>query len=220
MTSSPKTYSRQRAPRVKLSGSILVMLGLANGQRVRGTLHQLSITGGLMQLPEPLDASAAVEIIFHLGSTTVRAKAAMLFPVWATQGCLQPFRFTEMAEEVRQKLDSDVKHLLSGAMRVEPDSATQNAGGTHVSESSDSASDAQPTQVSLYFDSSADALRFTVAISSVISAESRDSVREDFLKLARAIGNVSRVTTKNVLHGNGNGHHTDSRAAKSLTAAS
>ena len=219
MTASPKTYSQQRAPRVKLSGSILVMLGLANGQHVRGTLRQLSITGGLMQLPEPLDASAAVEIIFHLGSTTVRAKAAMLFPVWATQGCLQPFRFTEMADEVRQKLGSAVKHLLSGAMRGEADTDSQNAGEPQVSEHSPAgASNAETTKVSLYFDSPADALRFTVAISSVISAESRDSVREDFMKLARAIANVSRVTTKGVVHGNG--HHADSRVTKSLTAAS
>ena len=142
----------------------------------------------------------------------------MLFPVWATQGCLQPFRFTEMAEDVRQKLGSQVEHMLSGTMRIEPDPAAQNAGEPQFSESPDRASETPPTQVSLYFDSPADALRFTVAISSVISAESRDSVREDFFKLARAIANVSRVTTKGVVHGNG--HHADPRATKSLTAAS
>jgi hypothetical protein len=209
MTPSPKIYSPERAPRVKVSGSILVMLGMANGQHVRGTLHQVSVTGGLIQLSEPLDASAAVEIVFHLGSTTVRAKASMLFPLWATQGCLQPFRFTEMAEEIRQKLDSDVKRLLTGA-RSE-NSAAQGTTEPHKSEP------AEPTQVSLYFDSPADALRFTVAISSVISAETRESVREDFLKLSRAIANISRVTTKGVL--NGNGHHADARV-NSLTAAS
>jgi hypothetical protein len=219
MTPSPKSYSRERAPRVRLSGSILAMLGLANGQHVRGTLHQLSITGGLMQLAEPLDASAAVEIVFHLGTTTVRAKAAMLFPVWATQGCLQAFRFTEMAEDVRQKLDADVKKLLSGALRVDSDSASQYPGQSqHVDKGSDHAANSEPTKVSLYFESPADALRFTVAISSVISAESRDSVREDFQRLARAIANISRVTTKGVVHGNG--QHADARAANSLTAAS
>jgi hypothetical protein len=209
MTPSPKTYSPERAPRVKVSGSILVMLGMANGQHVRGTLHQVSVTGGLIQLSEPLDASAAVEIVFHLGSTTVRAKASMLFPVWATQGCLQPFRFTEMAEEIRKKLDNDVKRLLSGV--PSENSAAQGPTEPHKSEA------AEPTQVSLYFDSPADALRFTVAISSVISAETRESVREDFLKLSRAIANISRVTTKGVL--NGNGHHADARV-NSLTAAS
>lgn len=210
MTPSPKTYSPERAPRVKVSGSILVMLGLADGQHVRGTLHQVSVTGGLIQLSEPLDASAAVEIVFHLGSTTVRAKAAMLFPVWATQGCLQPFRFTEMAEETRKKLDADVKLLLSGV---------RNEGSpVHGTSEAQKSEPEEPTKVSLYFDSPSDALRFTVAISSVISAESRDSVREDFLKLSRAIANISRVTTKGVL--NGNGHHGEARIASSLTAAS
>ena len=213
MTPSPHNYSQQRAPRVKLSGSILVMLGLANGQHVRGTLHQLSINGGLLQLAEPLDASANTELIFHLGSTTVRAKAAMLFPIWATHECLQPFRFTEMADEVRHKLEADIQRMISGAMRL-PDAG---AATPHDSARPGDRSNLEPTQVSLFFDSSADALRFTIAISSVISAEGDTSVREDFMKLARAIANVSRVTTKGTL--NGNGRHAD-HAASSLTAAS
>ena len=216
-TPSPNSYSPERAPRIKLSGSILAMLGLANGQHVRGTLHQLSVTGGLIQLPEPLDASAAVEIVFHLGSTTVRAKAAMLFPVWATQGCLQPFRFTDMTQETRNKLGEDVKRLLSGARHEQSPASHPSSEPQHLEDAREVACN-EPTKVSLYFESPADALRFTVAISSVISAESRESIREDFLKLSRAISNISRVTTKGVL--NGNGHHGDTRATSSLTAAS
>ena len=218
MTPSPKTYSPERAPRIKLSGSVLAMLGLSNGQHVRGTLHQLSVTGGLIQLTEPLDATAAVEVVFHLGSTTVRAKAAMLFPVWATQGCLQPFRFTEMAQETRKKLSEDVKRLLSGA-RNEHSPASHTSSEPQDSEDTrEVEASNEPTKVSLYFESPADALRFTVAISSVISAESRESIREDFLKLSRAISNISRVTTKGVL--NGNGHHVEARVTSPLTAAS
>jgi len=102
------------------------MLGLANGQHVRGPLHQVSATGGLLQLAEPLENSVPVDIIFHLGSATVRAQAAMLFPIWATQGCLQPFRFTRMAEEVRQQLESDLKRLLSGQLSMDEATSTRD----------------------------------------------------------------------------------------------
>ena len=186
------------------------MLGLANGQHVRGALHQVSATGGLLQLTEPLENSAPVEILFHLGSATVRARAAMLFPIWATQGCLQPFRFTEMAEDVRRHLESDVKRLLHGQISVDE---TSGAGEIREPQSAPRIAEVPPTEVTLYFETPEDAFRFTVAISSVISDETRASVREDFAKLARAIGSVSRVTTQGVLNAQG-------RQADSLTAAS
>ena len=37
----------------------------------------------------------------------------MLFPMWATQGCLQPFEFIDLREEDRLKLELDLKKLLS-----------------------------------------------------------------------------------------------------------
>jgi len=37
----------------------------------------------------------------------------MLFPMWATQGCLQPFEFADLREEDRQKLESDLQHFLA-----------------------------------------------------------------------------------------------------------
>lgn len=112
MELSPQLYSRARAPRVKLAGSVLALLRLENCRQVQGRLHQLSITGGLLHLPEPLEEQVTVEIMFHLGSTTVRARAETIFPMWATQGCLQPFRFTELPDHERHKLDTDLQRLL------------------------------------------------------------------------------------------------------------
>jgi hypothetical protein len=42
----------------------------------------------------------------------VRSKAQMLFPMWATKGCLQPFRFKDIADEVRTSLEQDLTALL------------------------------------------------------------------------------------------------------------
>jgi hypothetical protein len=112
MNQSISDDNDRRAPRVKLAGAILALIQLENGRQVRGRVHQLSVTGGLLHLDDPLDEGIKVEVIFHVGNCTVRSKAAMLFPMWATQGCLQPFEFTDLAEENRRVLESDLQSFL------------------------------------------------------------------------------------------------------------
>src|ERR1700719_1213028 len=99
--------------RVKLRGSILTLMRLPNRREVRGKLHQLSITGGLMHVEKPLDEKLKVELIFHIGETTIREKAEMLFPMWATQGWLQPFRFVELPESNKDILETKLVELMS-----------------------------------------------------------------------------------------------------------
>jgi hypothetical protein len=103
----------RRAPRVKFAGTILALVRLESGRQIRARLHQLSFTGGLLQLEKPLDEGIKVEVMFHVGGSTVRSKAAMLFPMWATQGCLQPFEFAELGEEARLKLETDLQKFLA-----------------------------------------------------------------------------------------------------------
>jgi hypothetical protein len=104
-----------RATRVKLLGTVLALVQLKNGARVRAKLQQLSITGGVLQIPEPLDESLQVELLFHVGSTTVRNRAEMLGPIWATNGCLQPFRFTDLSDGERRRLRTDLAGFLESA---------------------------------------------------------------------------------------------------------
>lgn len=104
--------STRRAPRVKLAGTVLSFVLLENGRQLRADLHQLSTSGGLLHVSEPLDEGISVELIFHVGKNTVRGKARMLFPIWATQGCLQPFKFDDLSEEITRKLQLDLQQLL------------------------------------------------------------------------------------------------------------
>ena len=53
-----------------------------------------------------------MQLIFHIGETTIRGKAQMLFPMWATQGWMQPFRFVDLSDESRQSLDVNLKSFL------------------------------------------------------------------------------------------------------------
>ena len=102
----------QRAFRVKLRGSVLVLIRLPNRRQMRATLHQLSTSGGLINLEKPLDEKIEVELIFHIDGSTIRARGQMLFPMWATQGWLQPFRFTELSRASQQSLSASLKSLV------------------------------------------------------------------------------------------------------------
>jgi len=112
MSQAPQMQREKRGARVKLGGSVLALLQLQNRRQIRTRLNQLSANGGLLQLEKPLDEGIVVEVIFHVGATTVRCKAEMLFPMWATKGCLQPFRFKDIDEEMRASLEEDLSTLL------------------------------------------------------------------------------------------------------------
>jgi hypothetical protein len=103
---------KDRPFRVKLRGSVLTIIRLPNQRQVRGKLHQLSITGGLMNLDKPIDEKLKVELIFHVGDTTVREKVEMLFPMWATQGWLQPFRFIELPEASKTAIEKNLQAFV------------------------------------------------------------------------------------------------------------
>ena len=105
----------ERAFRVKLRGSVLVLVRLPNKRSLQAALHQLSISGGVIHFEKPLDEKLEVELIFHLEKATIRSKAQMLFPMWATQGWMQPFRFVDLAAESREILDAKLKALIGEA---------------------------------------------------------------------------------------------------------
>jgi hypothetical protein len=113
MPHSKQAIDERRAPRVKLAGIILAMVRLENGREIRARLHQLSFTGGLLHLDAPLDEGIKADVMFHVGGSTIRSKAAMRFPMWATQGCLQPFEFTDLGEDDRLKLKADLEKFLA-----------------------------------------------------------------------------------------------------------
>ena len=119
MSSTAAMQTGPRGSRVKLGGSILALLVLENGRQIRGRMNQLSLNGGLVSLEHPLDEGIRVTVLFHLGFS-VRCRAQMLFPMWATQGCLQPFRFLELSEASRAGLNLELESLVrAGALQEE-----------------------------------------------------------------------------------------------------
>lgn len=123
----PNTTSR--APRVKLGGKVLSLLLLENGRQLCARLHQVSTSGGLLHIDQPLDEGIKVELAFHVGKSTVRGKARLFFPMWATQGYLQPFAFDNLAEEDIRKLQVDLEKLLEASGLPAPGSENSSPQG-------------------------------------------------------------------------------------------
>jgi hypothetical protein len=102
-----------RAARVNLRGSVTVVVQLENLRRMPAKLHQLSVTGGMLELAMYLDERAKVGLTFPVGSSTVHPKAEMLFPMRAAQKYLQPFRFTSLWAAERELLEREIRALLN-----------------------------------------------------------------------------------------------------------
>jgi hypothetical protein len=119
MSRTATAPARKRSSRVKLGGSVLALALLENGRQVRARMNQLSANGGLLSLEGPLDEAIKVTVLFHIGSTSIRARAEMLFPMWATKGCLQPFRFLELPEQARTNLAKELEALVRAGAQEE-----------------------------------------------------------------------------------------------------
>jgi hypothetical protein len=115
MADFPHPGRKIRAPRVNLWGNVSANIQLENGRQCWAKTLRLSTTGGLLELANCLDEGIAVNLTLHLDSRPVRGKAAMLFPMSATQGYLQPFRFTELRDEECRALDVEIRQLLKQA---------------------------------------------------------------------------------------------------------
>jgi hypothetical protein len=123
MLSTAISPKGQRGLRVKLGGSILVLMLLENGRQIRGRMNQLSVNGGLVSLDHPLDEGIRVTVVFHLGCTSVHCYALTMFPMWATQGCLQPFRFLDLPEESRVSLRRELENMVRAGAPEEEEEA-------------------------------------------------------------------------------------------------
>jgi hypothetical protein len=112
MANFPRLNRKIRAPRVNLWGTASASIKLENGRELWARTLRLSITGGLLELAAYLDEGVTVNLTLHLGTRTVRGKAATLFPKWATQGYQQPFRFTDLRDEECRTLETEIQELL------------------------------------------------------------------------------------------------------------
>lgn len=105
--------SATRAPRVPLRGTVSATIHLENQRVLTAKLHQLSMTGGLLELATYVDERSMIGLAFQVSAAPLLAKAEMLFPMrGGGMGYLQPFRFTAFGAGVRQTLEIEIAALL------------------------------------------------------------------------------------------------------------
>jgi hypothetical protein len=117
MMSNPRpTRTFTRAPRIALRGTVPAAIQLENGRQFTVRLHQLSVTGGLLELATYIDERSRIAMGFAFGSVNVHANAELLFPMRGGLGYMQPFRFTAFGAGVRQTLEIEVAKMLRQMM--------------------------------------------------------------------------------------------------------
>jgi hypothetical protein len=110
MTTPPPSSIPHRSPRAQLATATPAVFRLPDGRSSRGELQVISVTGGLVSLPKPMDHGSRVMLMFLSPTGTVLGSAEMLKPIsWA----LQPFRFLSLDEANRTRLKGVVRASLA-----------------------------------------------------------------------------------------------------------
>jgi hypothetical protein len=113
MTYFPQPDPANPARRVKVDGSVAVAIRVEGAQTLRGKLHDLSATGGLLLVSKPLEQGDFVEVVLQTTKGTVHGMAELLVAKHeSTSGCLQPFRFVAMDDENHTRLRMALESLL------------------------------------------------------------------------------------------------------------
>jgi hypothetical protein len=119
MTHFPQPHPQQRAPRIQFNSLITALVQSDGGQRAKGRLYVVSMTGGLLRLAKALSDGDFVEVAFQTGSGPVHGMAEMLPPTRrATDGVMQPFRFIALGDDdhrvLRMAVDSIADRTFVG----------------------------------------------------------------------------------------------------------
>ena len=125
MGRTPPSQPPIRAPRVNLRGIVSVVVLLENHRQLSAKMHQLSITGGLLEMAAYVDERSKIALAFHFGAKLLQARAETLFPMRGGMGYMQPFRFIAYAAGTRQTLEREIAGL------IRPSLGPGQALGTH-----------------------------------------------------------------------------------------
>ena len=109
MNYRPHLHPDWRSPRVRVAEITPVVLRLPDGCCSRGNLEIVSLTGGLLSMPNVLDPSSRITLMFLTQTGPVHCAAEMLSPVSTTR---QPFRFVALEEGAQRKLRGVVQSSL------------------------------------------------------------------------------------------------------------
>ena len=103
------THAQWRSPRARLIERTPAVLRMADGQRSRGVLETISLTGGMLNMPTVLNRGSQIKLMFLTQTGPVAGSAEMLRPVSETH---QPFRFVALEDGDQRRLHSVLQTLM------------------------------------------------------------------------------------------------------------
>lgn len=109
MTYLPQTLDNRRPARLRLPEVTPAVLRARDGRNIPGELQVVSMTGGLLSVPHPVNQGSEVKLIFMTGNGPVFGTAQMLPPITHSQ---QPFRFVSLSDSYLQRLESAIRGSL------------------------------------------------------------------------------------------------------------
>jgi hypothetical protein len=110
MNGLSQMHAQLRAPRINIPDFTPAVLRFQDGQRASGKLQVLSVNGGLLTLPSPIDRGSQVKLMFLTRTGPVLGAAEMLSPLTSTQ---QPFRFVSLPVDDRRRLGAAIQSTLN-----------------------------------------------------------------------------------------------------------
>ena len=102
-------HAQQRATRIQLGEGIPAVLRSPEGGCNQASLKTVSLTGGLLSVPEQLDEGSSQKLMFVTHTGPVLGTAKMLAPV---SSHLQPFQFVSLHQNDKRKLGEAIRTCL------------------------------------------------------------------------------------------------------------
>jgi hypothetical protein len=106
--------SARRAERVRFDESMPVVLRLRDGKRYSGQLQVVSLTGGLLGVPKPVEPGSIGKLMFLTRNGPVLGEAQMLIPLsWERQA----FKFVSLHDDDHSRLHTTIQSRLAQTRR-------------------------------------------------------------------------------------------------------
>lgn len=95
----------------------MAAIRLEDGRRAKAKLQIVSVTGGLLQLPQSLTKGDFVEVAFQTQSGPVHGMAEILPAMQTTtQGVLQAFRFVALEDDDHKRLRTSLDRVADSSL--------------------------------------------------------------------------------------------------------
>jgi hypothetical protein len=112
MAHFPQPHPSVRAARIRVPNSESVSF-LLEGRRVPAVLHEISLTGGLVQFSISIREGTFAELKIQAKSGPIIGLVELLRPSKRSSGTMHPFRFVALGEEEHEHLVSAIKEMLA-----------------------------------------------------------------------------------------------------------